>query len=517
MSSSTLNIPQRQSLRLFVALAIFMGFLSYLFTLLLAAACVYLPLLAVGPDPDFPALALLVGGVVVATTMLWSLVPRRAKFQAPGLLLQPANHPRLFAEISNLAESLHEPVPSEVYLIGAANAWVADRGGLLGFGDRRVMALGLPLLGALNVSQFRAVLAHEMAHYYGGDTSLGPWLYGAQTAMVRTFRGIGSVRGFRLPLLIALMFSVVFNVLKWYWEMFLRAINFISRRQEFRADELACILTCPTALTGGLRLLHAADKAWPPYWQNEVLPLLRAGVLPPIANGFTQFLRVPSIAKQVQASVEKEMVEGKTKPYDSHPPLRERVQAAETLAIPAQPDDSETAYSLLNNLSDEELRFLEFSYPDLQKNSLRRVPWEERGSKVLIPAWERWVKEYASLLQGITCEGLPDGLGLVPEIAEKIRDPQGKLLTPEQRVPRARTLLASALGLALVNRGWSVHWQPGEFHLTRADEHVHPLALILQLSDGAISREAWAAKCKDFGIDRLSLVTLDQEAREALQ
>jgi hypothetical protein len=48
----------------------------------------------------------------------------------------------------------------EVYLIGEPNAWVTVRRGMMGFGGRRIMGLGLPLLGALNISQFRAILAH---------------------------------------------------------------------------------------------------------------------------------------------------------------------------------------------------------------------------------------------------------------------------------------------------------------------------------------------------------------------
>ena len=69
--------------------------------------------------------------------------------------------------------------------MGEVNAWVADRGGILGFGSRRVMGLGLPLMSILTVSQFRAVLAHEFAHYYGGDTSSGPWVYKTKMAMMR--------------------------------------------------------------------------------------------------------------------------------------------------------------------------------------------------------------------------------------------------------------------------------------------------------------------------------------------
>jgi hypothetical protein len=156
---------------------------------------------------------------------------------------------------------------------------------------------------------------------------------------------------------------------------------------------------------------------------------------------------------------------------------------------------------LLDDVDLEELKFLEAANPKLPKNSLKRVSWEEHGSKVLIPSWVDSVTEYASLLQGITAGNPFEVLGKVPQIAPQIRDPKGMLLTPEQRVARARSLLGSAFGLALVNNGWTLHSRPGEFHLDRGDERLHPYKLILQLSDGAISKEAWAARCKELGIE----------------
>jgi Zn-dependent protease with chaperone function len=56
-------------------------------------------------------------------------------------------------------------VPNEVYLTGEMNAFVADRGGMLRFGSRRIMGLSLPLLTVLTFPEFRAVLAQEFAHF----------------------------------------------------------------------------------------------------------------------------------------------------------------------------------------------------------------------------------------------------------------------------------------------------------------------------------------------------------------
>jgi hypothetical protein len=89
----------RRSVALFALLAIAMVVVSYIVILFLAIACVYLPFLALTSWESPPAQLglLLLAGIVVAATILWSLVPRPEKFEAPGLLLEPQSHPRLFA------------------------------------------------------------------------------------------------------------------------------------------------------------------------------------------------------------------------------------------------------------------------------------------------------------------------------------------------------------------------------------------------------------------------------------
>ena len=79
--------------------------------------------------------------------------------------------------LRDVAAKTEQEMPTEVFLLPEVNAWVAERGGLVGIGSRRVMGIGLPLMETLTVAQLCAVLAHEFGHYYGGDTSLGPWLY----------------------------------------------------------------------------------------------------------------------------------------------------------------------------------------------------------------------------------------------------------------------------------------------------------------------------------------------------
>jgi len=189
MLSKVVIAPKRY-IALYALFTMAMVIASYVFVILLAAACIYAPysIIPYAGSAIFQPALLFLGGIVIAAVMLWSLIPRRDNFTAPGPLLLRESHPRLFAELDSIADALDEPLPAEVYLIGEVNAFVANRGGIFGFGSRRIMAIGLPLFSILSVSEFRGILAHEFAHYYRGDTKLGPFVYKTQTAIIRTLR-----------------------------------------------------------------------------------------------------------------------------------------------------------------------------------------------------------------------------------------------------------------------------------------------------------------------------------------
>jgi heat shock protein HtpX len=501
------KIAPRRSVALFALLAIVMVVVSYIVIVLLAIACVYLPYLAFTSAEHPPAqLGLLVlGGIVVGATILWSLVPRREKFEVPGLLLEHSAHPRLFAELSAIAAALDEPLPREVYLVGQVNAFVADRGGIMGIGSRRVMGIGLPLLSSLTVSEMRAVLAHEFAHYYGGDTRMGPWVYKTQSAMIRTFQNIGSLGELGRIGALQFMNMVATFILRWYFIFFLRVINFVSRKKEYRADELACLVAGGEPLVQGLRKIHGAAMAWGPYWNSEVVPVLNLGCKPAIADGFLRFLAAPQIEVQVTKGIENEIAEGKTQPYDTHPPLRDRIAAIEKLGADAGENADKLAISLLEQPALTELQFLELVNPILARNSLRHVGWDEIGETVTIPSWKAAVAENAPMMAGITAGSLPAVVKTLPQMGSKMRDPRGMLLSHQQRTQRAGQLFGIALGLVLLERGWELEAQPGSFFLAKGADRLNTPTLMDELIGGQISAAEWMEMCKELGIENVEL------------
>ena len=493
----------------FAVFAIAMVIGAYLFVLLLAAACVLLPYFALtnSESGSGQILLLFLFGIVIAATMVWSLIPRRDKFTAPGMLLARAAHPKLFAELDGIAAALSEKVPGEVYLIGEPNAFVADRGGVMGFGSRRVMGLGLPLLALLTVSEFRAVLAHEFAHYYGGDTSLGPWVYKTKTSMVRIVENIGSVGELARIAILGLMYMVVATLLKWFFMAFLRGINVVSRKQEYRADELACLIAGRRNLISGLQALHRAATAWTAYWNNEVAPALNDGSLVAVGEGFSRFVSVPQISAAISKDLETRLREEKTQPYDTHPPLRDRMAAAEKLSDSAVAQDSQPASSLLENLPAAEMQFVENLIPDLPAGTLKYVGWDEVGMRVTIPGWRKFVSEYAEPLQGVKAESVPDHVSKFRQIGSRIRDPKGMLLSPEQRTVRAAGLFAAALALRMTELGWKIEVQPGIFRIFKADREFNPFLAVQQLLAGKMSPDQWRTQCRELDLSEIVLAT----------
>ncbi len=502
--------PPRRSLAGWALLSVLLVVCSYAVTVVLAAACVYLPFLMLQwPGSVATGLALLLGGSLIAAAMLRSLVPRRDDFRVSGPRLDPEKQPRLFAEISAIAAAFREPMPADVYLVPLAAASVGERGGRMGFGNRRVLILGLPLLSLLTVSQFRAVLAHEFGHYYAGDTALLPWVFRTRETMLRTVKslvsGTGSMKLLRFNTLGLLLRNVVLSALEQYWRLFLRGTLAVARRQEFRADELACWLSGSQALIDGICIHARASAAGPPFWQNELTSVLRFGLHPPLAQGFALFLASPAIAKTAADSLHAQIARTVAGPLDTHPPLSARFAAARALPYPAPPEDAAGAITLLADLETLEVELLEAAFPSAKKREWRNVSWEQAGILIHSAQWSVIAVAHGELLAGITAERLPEAVRNLREMGSRIRDPKGMLLTNPQRTERAASLLATSLAVALMHQHWVLHSQPGDFYLSRDGFSLKPVEIVSDLQSGRLTAADWQTQCESAGISGLRL------------
>jgi Zn-dependent protease with chaperone function len=431
--------------------------------------------------------------VIAAGLILFSIVPRRDRFVPPGPLLDPAKQPRLFERLTKLSRMTNQPMPREVYLVSDVNAWVTQRGGIMGIGSRRVMGIGLPLLQVLTTSQFEAVLAHEFGHYHGGDTKLGPWIYKTRVAIGRTLQNLATDpnEGWNLMSAIQVPF-------RWYGTMYLRITLAISRAQEFAADRLAAGISGSRSLIEGLRTIHRAAAASTHYLQNEVFPVIQRGFQPPLVQGFALFLANDNIAKFMDQSLQAELASPVRGAYDTHPPLKDRIAAVEKLNAGASSDES-PALALLDHVSNLETQ-LSASWLNPGAPQLKPISWTETGNTVLLPYWEALTKRGANALDKVTLEHLY-------YVAKKL-DPFARKLdawqtgTPWESIRQfASSVLGAALACALHRRGWIVASSPGECWLQSGESRLNPFDIVGNITAGKLEEQEWNKMLAELGLD----------------
>lgn len=475
--------------RSLVAIALMIGF--YLLAVGVALGLLWIPY-AEWMYTDGVHVKIALVCVVSAAVILWSIVPRIDRFEAPGPELRAADEPELFRELESIAQSTGQRMPAEVYAVGDVNAWVMQRGGIMGFWSRRVMGLGLPLMEALTVEQFRAVLAHEFGHYHGGDTSLGPWIYKTRSAIFRTVQNLAEHSG------------ILYKPFELYAKLFLRITEAISRRQELEADALAARVVSPSALAGGLAAVHRAAIAYSSYWDNEVTPVLRAGFRPAVTAGYRWFVGVESVSKNLDRWMDEQLVSNESDPYDSHPPLAVRLASLNTLPISKSAVDEERpmAITLLRHADRIETDLLSRITRANDLGELPPLPWSSVGERVWLPEWRNHTKQFGAGLAALHLDALPT----LEPYEQIISHPEVTHLPPEQRRELASSTIGCSVALALAESGWSVDVMPGEgVRLRRQDQLIEPFRLAGELVEGKLDAAQWRQFCESHAIGSIQL------------
>jgi Zn-dependent protease with chaperone function len=438
------------------------------------------------------------GGVclVSAALIIWSVLPRFDRFKAPGREVTAAEQPLLFVEIERIAKATEQQLPAHVYLVRDVNAFVTQRGGIMGIGSRRVMGIGMPLMRTLQVDELRAVLAHEMGHFYAGDTKLGPWIYKTRGALARTVVNLAKAHNTGGHWIV-MMFGVIQAPFRWFLIGYMRISQAISRAQEYSADAVAVRAEGQRALIDGLKKTHAAAVAHELYMRHEILPLVQRGALPAVGEGFSRFLANEKMTKLFDEVVAHELAEGKADPYDSHPPLRERIEAAQRVDSPTREPDTRSAIELVADPDAIESAAI----AALVDRPLESVRWEDMGA-LWVKTWREDAKELRRVLIGMRVDAIPTERKAIYDFAVEILGFRAADSASDDDLRGWWTnAIGVALGLLLVDEGYTVSTVPGEpFRFTRGEAVVEPQIEFRRLLDGQTSADDWRARWDGLGL-----------------
>lgn len=485
-----------------IAIAFLVGF--YVVATAIALFLLYLPVLEYRAFHRVSG-QLSIFSLATGLVILWSLIPRYERFKAPGKLISPSEHPRLFALIQEVGQAMGIEPPTEVYLVGDVNAFVSHRGGFLGQGGRRYMGIGVPLLAFLNVSQLKGLLAHEYGHFAGGETRLVGVTYATRSSMIRTLQNLRRTGH-----------ELVQMPFQWIFTRYLLITQSISREQELVADGWAVRLAGSEAHISTLRLIHLNASAYELYLKHELVPLSHIDVAPDnYLEGFRQFLHSSYWAKTSQ-QVYEALRRQQPDPYDSHPATEDRIIFARSLAAPEIAMDTTPAWSLLENPE-----LVERSFSDaLRPAGAKVVDWNSIGR-----AWQKHWNLNADRVQAriptLTLGGLEDQLATPAKrraLAEQIAPVLLGDQTPEH-VAKIKGILElyleSWLGSLLIATGCGLSALPGEpLQLLRGDEVLNLRDHLVPVIAGKSPSAELIAWLKSLGLEESARWQVDELNRD---
>ncbi|HEX6548614.1 MAG TPA: hypothetical protein VF134_07735, partial [Candidatus Dormibacteraeota bacterium] len=300
-------------------------------------------------------------------------------------------------------------------------------------------------------------------------------------------------------------------LLRWpfvgYGVVFLRLTQAIARRQELVADALAARAVGRRPAIQALTGVEAGGFVFGEFWKQEMVPALRGGFRPPLLEGFARFTGVPRIVTAVGQVLHTAMTAPQRDPYDSHPPLGERLAALQ--AAPEHPPlaGDPPASSLLDDLPQLELDLLAH-FVGSGVIHTEPVMWNELAVRQYLPGYRANVLRYGDLFRGATLLELPDVLARSVTIGQAIRHRAGgPPPSPEEATDIARKTLACCLTVALVDTGWQFSMpMEGNATLSRPGApSLEPFSAVFRLAGGELPPEEWRRWCADSGSGNVRL------------
>jgi Zn-dependent protease with chaperone function len=260
-------------------------FLFLLVYLVLIAATAYAGWWLAHTPPPIPhgkaailVLVAYIGGLICVGMLLLFLVKGLFKGQSTDrsgyILVTRQEQPELFRFIDRICDETSAPRPAGVYVSPDVNAAVFYNTSLINLivPPRKYLLIGAGLVNAVNLREFKAVLAHEFGHFSQKSLALGTYVYVAN-------RVLGDIVYARdkwddvlqkwcgLDLRISFpawgLRGVVW-VLRGSLEQVFKGINLLnlslSRQMEFNADDVAVSVAGSDAIVSALCRIEFADR-----------------------------------------------------------------------------------------------------------------------------------------------------------------------------------------------------------------------------------------------------------------
>ncbi len=263
--------------------------------------------------PKLILVVAIAAGAAAVYAVIWMFKRVQPRNEIAGELLTERQEPRLWARVRALAQKVGTVAPDHIVGGIDTNFFVTQAPMTLNGKELRgrILFVSLPLLRIFGEAEADAVLAHELAHFRGGDTK---WtsLLGPKLQQFDLYCAVMQIKGV----------FVAAYILRFYRLMFEFALKRGSRQREFIADSVAAKIATGRALAHSL-IKFQGYAAYRNAVESELFAQDRRhqgslSIAGHIAAGLAPYAESPQFAENMRLA-------NIPHPFDSHPSLTERM------------------------------------------------------------------------------------------------------------------------------------------------------------------------------------------------
>jgi Zn-dependent protease with chaperone function len=319
-------------------------------------------------------LAIIASGLLLVYFVIKSLFNRTHTDYSGMIEVTPADQPKLFEFINRLTAEAGAPIPKHIFLSADVNAGVFYDSSFwsMFLPVKKNLKIGLGLVNSLNVSEFKAVIAHEFGHFSQRSMKFGSYVYNVNKVIYnmlyendgygRVLNALSRVHGlFTLAAYVNIwIIRGMQYLLKKVYIVLNKSYMSLSREMEFHADAMGAYVSGSNNMVTSLRRIEVGQACYSElmdYWGTQLadkkraenfypqhleliktyakknnLPLGSAGL--PLISGETNFANVSQVVIEDQ--------------WSSHPSNEDREARLTAIGLSA-PQFDEPAWAIFNN------------------------------------------------------------------------------------------------------------------------------------------------------------------------
>ena len=276
--------PRYQAQVIKVLFSILLFILTYLIVLALAIGIFLLSLVGAMAIISFLKglyALLLVAAIVLSAGMFVYFIIKflfqiKRDTDTSRIELQEQDQPDLFEFVRRVCEETEAPFPQKIFISPAVNACVFYNSSFLSMflPVRKNLEIGAGLINCINLTEFKAILAHEFGHFSQSSTRLGSYTYRFNRVIhnllyenegwLNALNAIASTHA-----IMALFGQITIWLVRGVMELFVAVYKLInlnylalSREMEFHADSVAVSVSGSAPIISALRRLEFGQAAY---------------------------------------------------------------------------------------------------------------------------------------------------------------------------------------------------------------------------------------------------------------